>query len=1426
VSGRAIVCALVALAWPCVLLGQTCTITSPTSGQFFQSPQALQLSATVASAPTAYKLIWSVDYLRWATGFVKPDPGIPNDYRDSYQGPFTVNWYTGLNGDGPHTVSGILYDIFGNVLATCPTVSFTVRIEGMSNQSINAMPNLSGNTVSGTGTFGFLTWDGNPYQSGNSSFAVDGMILSQACGFSSATSQTGGWKIPNSNTACYPNGTRQIYAAYSLGGITGEPYLLTSTITSTGSGTTLTASSAPYVVNGSIVTFSNSGGSLPAPLNAGTQCYWQAGTGSCIASVTISAGVMTFTTSVANGLTTNGTPVFIRNIQSTNQTTGLPNCDGYYTNTTFISATSFSVPAPPGCPNGAAGPNNLEVDVNPYFAIYSGSGNTFSVSATATAPTSPAQYGTWTPGTAVTFTNAGSGTQTALQRIRSPYWTGYSTAGGLSGGDYVTQGAQAYVNTQVTFSNGATPMEMEVPFWEYHGWTGKTGDTLCPKIKNTDLSLTTVSCSSFTYSVTSDGPTSGAISVNSSTGALTYTSTVGWAQGVVSCASCGPFGLPLSVTTYIQNHGGSSSAAVTFPHFTTCGPIATTFQTGSCHSFLPSGMLQLDVTQATNYHAQQQPWIGPMMQAAGLNSANTGLGPGVGPGTSGTQSTCPNWSSTTTALGYAEGFASTNGISLEFDTSGMWAAGNSGTAPILALATILGNVQYNRQACVTAFVVHQVAMQLYWRNFSDDEEPLDLGLGAHLMPNPLIGGANCTLLACLTSITVSGSGLTFNMSNPPNLAGNWSQSAGTGSWVEIVDATNTCLNGWYPILSTTSTTWTSNNNGSCANGTYEPSGGTSEATAQIVINPMDFGGSGNSQQNCSPLPTTLPITYNDSQQGWKGTYYGVCAGANLGSFDQISTTATASSGSTSLTVASAPGITVGQAVFGSGIASGTTVSNVSGTTVTLSLSATSSLSGTAVSFSNLVSIVVSGSLATVNYLAHNIPIGTAIRISGATTSNLNILAVVNSSGYGTNAFTITYAGTTGEVAPSAGTYNFATDPNLFITVDPNWGPNPLGQFNSLIGNVANHPARVYPILGSNFNTSQLPTVVSYQGNSAIAESSFVYNQGNPPLIYGTDMSVWGAANYATLAASGNGGGLATRAYQLKPRTIYWGDGFIDAGNTVQYCRSFNFNPGCDRPAQLGWRPEETIAQMMGMKDLDIAGFRGYNFTQNMTTYYSIFCCGWQTRGSGNGNGMNPWNNPKQWAAMARVNALLTLREDTELQPEANKPYMGPYFVTDAHTNATYGNELDILCASESPYGAQTVTLPAISGGSMLKYVLTAYSLSVTQMSGNPTTDTAEYCASAGMTTTYVAQPPGHNVLDNITFAPPAPLPFGASKFLIQVGYFPSAMQDDPVTDCTSICTIGIDHHDAPAYYRVIYADSNNLPRSIGDPMKIPSQGLY
>lgn len=70
----------------------------------------------------------------------------------------------------------------------------------------------------------------------------------------------------------------------------------------------------------------------------------------------------------------------------------------------------------------------------------------------------------------------------------------------------------------------------------------------------------------------------------------------------------------------------------------------------------------------------------------------------------------------------------------------------------------------------------------------------------------------------------------------------------------------------------------------------------------------------------------------------------------------VNTTATASSGSTSLTVASATGIVIGQSVEGAGIQPNALVTAVSGTTITISLATTTALaSGTAVAFISNVS---------------------------------------------------------------------------------------------------------------------------------------------------------------------------------------------------------------------------------------------------------------------------------------------------------------------------------------------------------------------------------------------------------------------------------------------------------------------------------------
>jgi len=560
--------------------------------------------------------------------------------------------------------------------------------------------------------------------------------------------------------------------------------------------------------------------------------------------------------------------------------------------------------------------------------------------------------------------------------------------------------------------------------------------------------------------------------------------------------------------------------------------------------------------------------------------------------------------------------------------------------------------------------------------------------------------------------------------------GVWSQATGLGSWIKMAGAaTNTCLNGWFPVTSITNssagfpvsfTTPTT-----CANGTY------TESDAQLY-HYYEGAGLGENVISLPRLYGTNNDGNNIDSQNWDTTYF--------------------------------------------------------------------------------TQIVVSGGVAEFYMPSHSLVNGQAIRVHNSV-NNLNTVKPITL--IDANHFSITYSSLV-ETVPANGTYTSSNDPSLFVSVDGNFPPTPFLSLRNIITSVTGHPATTWGAVGFTYSSPLNPGVRNWSGNPVGEDATFDYVPQPPYAVFGTDASVWQWANYSQSTS-----GLLTRGYQLQPRSMLWGAGLY----YTAYCPSFQFNLVCDRPSQLLWRPETIEVQIMAMLTLNVSGLRLYNFDGHPALDFAA-CCGWNSPGTGTGAGINPYNSPKQWAAMAHTNALIKLREDTELQPPANKPYFGPMFLTDAHTSATYGNELKILCASETPYGSFSVSLPTIANGSVLKYILTGYSLTVTTLSGNPATDTDEFCSSAGRTTVYVAQPPGVNALNNVTLAPPSPLPFGASKFLVQVGYYPRAMQDDPVTDCTSVCTIAIDHHNTAAWYRVIYANANNIPLSVGDPVQIPSQGLY
>ncbi len=452
-----------------------------------------------------------------------------------------------------------------------------------------------------------------------------------------------------------------------------------------------------------------------------------------------------------------------------------------------------------------------------------------------------------------------------------------------------------------------------------------------------------------------------------------------------------------------------------------------------------------------------------------------------------------------------------------------------------------------------------------------------------------------------------------------------------------------------------------------------------------------------------------------------------------------------------------------------------------------------------------------------NWTAHGIANGQAVRVKTTGTTNLNTVAAITAS---TNSFAITYSGATGMAAPANGTYNSTTDPSLSIQVDPNWTANPIATFRNLVVSAATpHAAWCFTMLGSLFTVSNAAGITSWEG-SPNSDCAYDYIAQGPAAIYGEGPSVWAMMNY-----SNPWSGLATRAYQNFPRVILMSVG----PSYTRFCASFQFNPSCDRPWQLTWIPEASItSQIFGMLALNVNAIDAYNFTDNTPQQYGL-PLGWQKGGNPEGGTqINPYIDRDSWTAMAVAYAAIKRNEKYYLEPQCNSPYYGPYFTSTCRISS-YGGYLQITSGSATPY-SQTIDLTPIrqSGGTMRRESITAHRMTITPLGGNPTSDTYNFgAADAGETVIYISQPSGAaSDLDNIPFAPPVSLPFGATKFLIQAGYYPNAMEDNPVTDCTAGCAIAIDHHNVAAWYRVIYADANTLPLSTGEPVQILSQGQY
>lgn len=1410
---------------------QSCTITNPTSSTVFLYPQAAQFTLSCSGVTGAYRAIWYIDYQRWAVGFNADQHQAILDWAEQWQGaPFAVQWQPALSGDGQHVVYAVVQNIFEATIATTPAVTFTVNVQGMGSHACitTAPPATSANnlpcpstpitTMSGQGYFQAAVADSNFFIYGGYTALIDGEPLNMSYYGHQAVCDYGGLdgnnspyvfigdngvgsQYPGLATWCWPNGPNLFQYGYGgdTMGIYTDPLTFGIPLPTSGSPSSNTIYFNPgnypagqWFYSGEPIVFGPKTGAPPAPLaiggfacGIGSPSYWNCSANE-ITSVSFAGQTATVNLNI-NPITQWGASisqnVFIRNLPYTDQTSGQQPCDGQFTISAVTSSTIQFV-EPSGCNTTQLATNltsanlypNIELWSNPYCVIYVDK-NDIQLSSTFTAIQPPnAPPGSFQCGSAVPLTGSYSASATsAYGRVRSPYWSATQPGGGneqLFGNDFMAAGSPPAFNTALlTFSNASAGMEIQPSYGEFHGYAGKSGDTLCPggtlAILNTDYSNTSEPCSSYSFSFTQGGGVTGAISFNSSTGAITYNPTSGWsdpnhqtalAYVAISGNFCGPSHNAVcpSQTVTIENHG----AAITFPSFSTCGVMATSFNVGlpaNCQSFWP---------RSENVPSMGGAWPWKLLEDSNVNSVSIASydGGSVGALTNPTVTSCPTWPDS--YMGNLSTFLQQYNLYAEFEIADGFVSPN-GYSVGYGAGLILGNVGYNRQSCLQSLISWMTSYpnNRFWQFGADDEVPSDVGANTIPNPSPTIANASSGMAAYLPSITslgVSGGALTAVVTNIYNISA-WSQSAGTGNGFQLTGlTTNSACNGWY-LISTVS------------------------GTGPYTIT--------------APVPSYLSGCSASSITDSGGVM-------NLPSFVPIVP----------------PNAAVIPANPGQGCAahSGIDCQKLSST----------------------IYMTMSGSTATMTWPSHKLSTGQTIRIWSGSTANLNIIAPITVTG--SNTFTFVYPGGTGGTAPTCtgtgGQCNSTTDPNAYITVDPGYGASVWNSMWSVIDGVASAPCHGYSLVGNGYGAGGT-VVYNWMGNPANVSCGGMLYMSTPPINFTQpDTTNIQMSQYPFQTGS------TYRPWLRYPRAYLVSDGLMPF--VTQYCRSFGFNPACDKPSAganngLNWSPELAVTQMMSAKAIGVAGFRHYKSGATGQSYdYNTTCCGWRNgalMGWGYGNHMDPYSVPRGWDGTAHTYALLHAREDTELQPEANKPFLNYYTITDAHTSATYGNETTLTGVSSYHCGAQALPLNPIAGGSLILYLLDGYTLrtytssQLSWLAGNPSSVTppVDWCVSPingqqspGLTWVFVSLPANSSPLDSMTFSPPATLPFGASKFLIQVGYYPEDMRGDPVTDCTSTCTIGIDHHNLNAWYRVIYADANGIPKSIGQPVEVAGQGRY
>jgi len=358
------------------------------------------------------------------------------------------------------------------------------------------------------------------------------------------------------------------------------------------------------------------------------------------------------------------------------------------------------------------------------------------------------------------------------------------------------------------------------------------------------------------YTVVPDGGYTGVATVNSSTGAVSYTG-AGWAQ-ISSTYSTLP-----AVTTYVHAYSGS----VTFNGFRRDG------STGSFvkrNSFVPISGWGLDCLYSTPFQALATRALSfaPLMFDSGYNSCFTsGLGSDV---VSPLQTSCPLSPLPTQEQlwkrAWADAWFAKYGTPVNFEKDFTYLDYTLSEGP----GPLYNNYNFDRQTCVKNYIANDAADGRTHMTFGHDEINA-YAFGSNPNWVEAIGGPN------FNQVSVSGGVATFTVLLGTQLA-LWNQANGTGMNLYLYGTgVNVCLNGWYYVTARSGTPlYTSlTAASSCGNGTY-----TASTDPALKMHFMDSGSPGSiGTEHACVLPryagTGLGGGFEAVFQGWSTVNNGV-----------------------------------------------------------------------------------------------------------------------------------------------------------------------------------------------------------------------------------------------------------------------------------------------------------------------------------------------------------------------------------------------------------------------------------------------------------------------------------------------------------------------------------------------------------------------